>query len=87
MLAIGESRLTQAALLDTEEALQKTLQVRDEAKAHIRPLCIAPFCAHSACGWEYLLFGRYRANKNMLEPRGTFSPENFMVCTMHVAFK
>ena len=23
----------------------------------------------------------------MLEPRGTFSPENSMVCTMHVAFK
>lgn len=35
MLALGESRLKQAALLDTEDALQKTLQVRDEAKAHV----------------------------------------------------
>lgn len=37
VLALGESRLKQAALLDTEDALQKTLQVRDEAKA---------------CGWS-----------------------------------
>ncbi|CAL1174051.1 unnamed protein product [Cladocopium goreaui] len=37
VLALGESRLKQAALLDTEDALQKALQVRDEAKA---------------CGWS-----------------------------------
>jgi hypothetical protein len=92
VLALGESRLKQAALLDTEDALQKTLQVRDEAKAHVLPLCVSVLCSPffgpllGNC-WEHVLSGKYRGNKSMFEPRGTFSPTISMVCTMHVAFK